>query len=112
MPPWQKLSLAQFLLRKLLGETGSKRFNILVILGKKSWLLLLLTNCIPKKQTSLFSKQREDHRRCHYQSLDTDLLKHSTLVPVTALKMDFFILHLKETASTCDRCLSGNAAMK
>ena len=40
MPPWQKLSLAQFLLRKLLGETGSKRFNILVILGKKSWLEL------------------------------------------------------------------------
>jgi hypothetical protein len=41
MPPWQKLSLAQFLLRKLLGETGSKRFNILVILGKKSWLFSL-----------------------------------------------------------------------
>jgi hypothetical protein len=35
MPPWQKLSLAQFLLRKLFGGTGSKHFNILVILGKE-----------------------------------------------------------------------------
>ncbi len=59
MPPWQKLSLAQFLLRKLLGETGSKRFNILVILGKKSWLLLLLTTAFLRNRLPyLVSKEK------------------------------------------------------
>ncbi len=100
MPPWQKLSLAQFLLRKFLGGTGSKHFNILVILGKKTWLWLQSV-AIPKKQHDKFSKSRENYQNVSLSMhRDTDLVKPTSLIPVTPLKIDFSTLHLKETAST------------